>query len=78
MTLDPELLEILACPDCKGDVEYRESESVIVCLACGLRYPVRDGIPVMLVEEAERPEGGTGTGSSSGNEGNESDERSRG
>jgi uncharacterized protein YbaR (Trm112 family) len=56
MALDKELLDILACPDCKGDVEYKEAESVIVCLACGLRYPVRDGIPVMLVEEAERPQ----------------------
>ncbi len=55
MSLDPELIEILACPDCKGEVEYREAESVIVCKKCGLRYPVRDGIPVMLVEEAERP-----------------------
>lgn len=74
MTLDPELLEILACPDCKGDVEYRESESVIVCLACGLRYPVRDGIPVMLVEEAERPGADTGTGSGSANDGSGSEE----
>jgi len=55
VSVDRELLEILACPDCKGDVEYKEEESVIVCLKCGLRYPVRDGIPVMLVEEAERP-----------------------
>jgi len=67
MSLDPELLEILACPDCKGDVEYRESESVIVCLKCGLRYPVRDGIPIMLVEEAERPsEAGPGGKADSG------------
>lgn len=57
MVLDQELIDILACPDCKGPVEYRESESVLVCLKCGLRYPVRDGIPIMLVEEAERPEG---------------------
>lgn len=59
MAIDAELLEILACPDCKGSVEYREDESVIVCQECGLRYPVRDDIPVMLVEEAERPSGKT-------------------
>ncbi len=63
MSVDPELIEILACPDCKGEVDYREAESVIVCTKCGLRYPVRDGIPVMLVEEAERPsEEGGGSG----------------
>lgn len=56
MPLDKELLEILVCPSCHGEVEYREAEERIVCLGCGLRYPVRDGIPVMLIDEAERPE----------------------
>lgn len=55
MAIASELLEILACPDCKGKVEYDEPKEVIVCTECGLRYPVRDDIPVMLVEEAERP-----------------------
>lgn len=55
MAIDAELLEILACPDCKAKIEYIETESVIVCTGCGLRYPVRDDIPVMLVEEAEKP-----------------------
>lgn len=55
MAIASELLEILACPDCKGQVEYIEAKEVIVCKECGLRYPVRDDIPVMLVEEAERP-----------------------
>ncbi|HXF57381.1 MAG TPA: Trm112 family protein [Actinomycetota bacterium] len=58
MPLDKELLDILVCPSCHGDVEYREAEERIVCRACGLRYPVRDGIPVMLIDEAERPEAG--------------------
>lgn len=49
--VDKELLNILACPACKGDVKF-ESEK-IVCVKCGLRYPVRDGIPVMLIDEAE-------------------------
>jgi uncharacterized protein len=57
VTVDKELLEILVCPSCRGDVELREEGDgeVIVCLQCGLRYPVRDGIPVMLVEEATQP-----------------------
>ena len=57
MTVDKELLEILVCPHCRGDIEYRQEEEVIVCLKCGYRYPVRDDIPVMLIEEAEKPAG---------------------
>lgn len=52
MALDERLLEILVCPRCHGDVEHKERRKVIVCAACGLQYPVRDGIPVMLAEEA--------------------------
>jgi uncharacterized protein YbaR (Trm112 family) len=55
MAVDEELLDILICPNCHGDIEYREQEAIIVCTKCGLRYPVRDDIPVMLIEEAERP-----------------------
>jgi uncharacterized protein len=56
MALDDRLLEILACPNCRGDVEYLPDESVIVCRGkCGYRYPVRDDIPVMLIDEAEKP-----------------------
>jgi uncharacterized protein len=57
VTVDQELLEILICPNCRGDVNYVEAEEVIVCTSCGYRYPVRDGIPVMLIDEAEKPEG---------------------
>jgi len=58
VTVDKELLEILVCPNCRGEVEYRENESFIVCLGrCGYKYPVRDDIPVMLVEEAVKPDG---------------------
>jgi uncharacterized protein YbaR (Trm112 family) len=57
MTIDRDLLEILACPNCRGDVEYHEAESYIECLQCGYRYPVRDDIPVMLIDEAEKPSG---------------------
>lgn len=52
MVLDKELLEILACPVCKGSL--RMDESSLVCTSCRLRYPIRDGIPVLLAEEAER------------------------
>ncbi|MGI8707837.1 MAG: Trm112 family protein [Actinomycetota bacterium] len=56
MALDPKLLEILACPNCKGEVEYLEAEDFIVCRGeCGYRYPVRDDIPVMLIDEAIKP-----------------------
>lgn len=52
MSLAPELLEILVCPKCKGDLEYRETEQVLVCQACRLAYPIEDDIPVMLIDEA--------------------------
>lgn len=52
MALDQRLLEILVCPQCHGGVEHKERRKVLVCTACGLQYPVRDGIPVMLAEEA--------------------------
>ena len=50
--IDPTLLEILACPACRGEVE--EKENKIVCLKCGRKYPIKDGIPVLLVDEAEK------------------------
>ena len=57
MPLDPKLLEILACPNCRGDVEYLPDQDVIECRGqCRYRYPVKDDIPVMLVDEAVRPE----------------------
>jgi hypothetical protein len=59
MALDKELLEILACPNCRGNVEYREAESLIVCVGeCRYQYAVRDDIPVMLIDEAIKPKGG--------------------
>ncbi len=50
--LPPELKEILACPKCKGELEFRESEREIRCLACRLSFRIDDGIPVMLLDEA--------------------------
>lgn len=52
MPLSPQLLEVLVCPRCKSGLEYREAEASLVCARCALRYPVRDDIPVMLVDEA--------------------------
>jgi hypothetical protein len=52
MTINRELLEILACPKCKGIVHLAEKKDGLVCRSCGLLYPIRDGIPVMLVDEA--------------------------
>lgn len=54
MPLPAELLEILACP--VDHASLREEGEKLLCLGCGRRYPVRDGIPVMLVEEAEPPD----------------------
>jgi uncharacterized protein YbaR (Trm112 family) len=48
-----ELMDILVCPACHGDLRAEDTE--LVCKNCGLRYPIRDGIPVMLVDEATRP-----------------------
>ena len=56
MTIDQRLLDILVCPNCHGEVEYLESKEAIVCRGeCKYRYQVRDGIPVMLIDEAEKP-----------------------
>jgi len=52
MSLSPQLLAILVCPKCKGALEYREQEQALLCQQCRLRYPVRDDIPIMLLDEA--------------------------
>ena len=53
MSLSPQLLEILVCPKCKGELDYRETESSLICHRCRLQYDVRDDIPIMLIEEAK-------------------------
>ena len=53
MTLSPELLAILVCPRCKGDLEHRDEPEALVCHACRLVYAVEDGIPIMLIDEAK-------------------------
>ena len=53
MTVPKQLLEILVCPKCRGELEFRERDDVLVCHHCRLEYPVRDGIPIMLIDEAK-------------------------
>ncbi len=57
MTIDKQLLDVLACPKCKGNVKVEGEKIVCQNPQCGLRYPIRDGIPVMLIDEAEKPQG---------------------
>jgi uncharacterized protein YbaR (Trm112 family) len=56
MNLDPALLEIIVCPACHGTLAVDESADELVCTACSRAYPVRDDIPVLLVDEARKPE----------------------
>jgi uncharacterized protein YbaR (Trm112 family) len=53
LNLDPALLEIIVCPQCHAALEPTDTE--LVCTGCGLAYPVRDDIPVLLVDEARKP-----------------------
>jgi len=52
--IDPRLLEILVCPLCKGPLVYRKAEGELVCKPDRLAYPVKDGIPVMLEDDARK------------------------
>jgi len=52
MAVSRELLEILVCPKCKGEVHLNEKEDGLVCEACSLVYEIRDDIPIMLISEA--------------------------
>ena len=52
--LSPELMNILVCPVCKGELHLACGDQKLVCDPCGLAFPVRDGIPVMLVAQAEK------------------------
>jgi uncharacterized protein YbaR (Trm112 family) len=52
--MDPRLLEILACPICKGTLIYKREERALVCRMDRLAYPIRDDVPVMLEEEARQ------------------------
>lgn len=52
--MDKRLLEILACPICKGKLTYRRDQQELICFVDKLGYPIRENIPVMLVDEARR------------------------
>jgi len=52
MGIDKELLGILVCPKCKGDLTLAEEEGGLDCKACKLKYPIKDDIPIMLIDEA--------------------------
>ncbi len=58
MAISPELLEILRCPKCKSEVKINEDQTLLKCQnkECGLQYPIRDEIPVMLIDEATKDE----------------------
>ena len=53
MPVSQELLDILACPKCKGELQLTEEQDGLVCQACKLVYPIREDIPVMLIDEAK-------------------------
>ncbi|NLI34374.1 MAG: Trm112 family protein [Deltaproteobacteria bacterium] len=53
MTISKDLLDILACPKCKGSITLNETEDGLVCDSCKLLYEIRDGIPIMLIDEAK-------------------------
>lgn len=52
MSIDEKLLEILACPKCKGDIRLKDDQSGLICDQCKLLYPIKDDIPIMLIDEA--------------------------
>ncbi len=54
MTISKELLDILACPKCKGDIYLNETEDGLICDNCKLMYRIEDGIPIMLIDEAKK------------------------
>ena len=56
MNLDPALLDIIVCPACHGALTVEQDVNELVCTGCGLAYPVRDDIPVLLVGEARKPD----------------------
>ena len=52
--LKQELLDILACPKCKGNLEYDKENNKLICHTCRLKYAIKDDIPIMLIDEAEK------------------------
>ena len=50
--MDKKQIDMMACPECQGKLKYIKESKELLCEACNLAFPVRDGIPVMLIEEA--------------------------
>jgi uncharacterized protein YbaR (Trm112 family) len=59
MAIAPDLLEILVCPKCKGEIHLNATEDGLICDACKLCYEIKDDIPIMLIEEAKPVGGGS-------------------
>jgi uncharacterized protein YbaR (Trm112 family) len=55
MNLDPMLLDLIVCPHCRKSLAADEAASELVCVGCGYAYPVRDDIPILLIDEARQP-----------------------
>lgn len=53
MPINKDLLDILACPKCKGEINLSQDKSGLICAKCRLLYPIKDDIPIMLIDEAE-------------------------
>lgn len=52
--MNKELFDILACPECKGELDYNEEDEKLVCEKCRLKFKIEDDIPIMLIEKAEK------------------------
>ena len=53
MGIDKELLDILVCPKCKGDLNLTKKQDGLICQKCYVKYPVQDDIPILLIDEAQ-------------------------
>ncbi len=53
MAVSKELLEIIACPKCRGELKLSEDEKFLICEKCKIKYPIEDDIPILLVDEAK-------------------------
>ena len=52
--LDKRILDILACPKCKGELEYKAEQEKLICQSCRLKFQIKEDIPILLLDEAER------------------------
>ncbi|UCH61855.1 MAG: Trm112 family protein [Fidelibacterota bacterium] len=52
MSVSRDLLDILVCPKCRGELDYHEAEKQLICLACQLVYPVEKDVPIMLIDQS--------------------------